>query len=289
MPQFRTAISLVTDYLVFAHRCNSVIRDRSARRAVAASHAKASNVPICAGWLMMDQASDAGAMRPAGSSATSAAGGNALLAGSQIARSTANGTPNAPATAATAPLSMSTAAAPVSHPSRRFSVAVTMTRSIPRHRWPVSPPSRTLSDASVGHDRPSPTTSFATIKVPGGNDGSRPPARPKLTTPVAPESISWRTARAAPSVEPPPIATGQPNRRAILASAAKPTTNAGDARVTLQSPRRNRAIARRGNDVDCAWSRLAELCHDVLSHARTISPGPANRYASRTNTPEDSA
>jgi len=82
--------------------------------------------------------------------------------------------------------SMSAIAAPVSRPRRRFSVCAATMRSSPRHRWPVVPPKPSAQRGvgaphlAIGHDSVRDTT------APAGNDESRPPARPKLTRPVAP-------------------------------------------------------------------------------------------------------
>jgi len=127
------------------------------------------------------------------------------------------------------------------------------------------PNNSSMNDNSAFYQSPivtSPTT------APAGNDESRPPARPKLTRPVAPASTRRSAAAVAPRAEPPPTETGQPRRRAILASAENPTTKAGVASfVCLSALRKASASPPAGGSNPCSWERTIP-CRGGLLMAR---------------------
>ena len=140
--------------------------------------------PAAAEWTSPAGRRPTGPRHPARPARPEATSGRA---GSQTARTTANGTPAAPAIVATAPLSISTTAAPL--------VLAQAPLFIGGYDDPIQAEAkmtrRTAQTARSMWDRsartsPSTVTAFATTSAPAGNAGSRPPARPKLTIPVAP-------------------------------------------------------------------------------------------------------
>ena len=146
----------------------------------------------------------AGRSRRAGSSATSAAGGSVRPAGSQIARSTANGRPCRAATRATAPLSRSMATAPVLCEQPR------LLRRLGHHR-------RAREQRAAGRAEPGRQVRVGGVHglalaharrhhhVAGRSAGSSPPARPKLTSPSTPGRPATR-----PPLPRPPAARRRP-------------------------------------------------------------------------------
>ena len=207
-------------------RAICLTRATSERLAAAASAASASSAGSCPGCATSEAATRQTPIAPRASSAASAAGGKARSAGSQIARSTANGTPRAAATRATAPLSRSAAVAPVRWWRRRFSATLAITASAPSTMSSVAPPSIRDRFASAAKRSSPAITVVGTMRAPGRSAGSSPPASPKLINAEAPAVMSDHAAACAPSVVPPPMATGQPSRRAMRASATRPTTTA---------------------------------------------------------------
>jgi hypothetical protein len=202
-----------------------------------------SNPGSCAGCRASDAATRLNAIVPLDLNAASAAGGRERQAGSQTARRTAKGRPRSVAISATAPLSISSAAQPVRCHNRCFSAAVATTQVVASRVCGVNPPSRCAREGSVCNGCvPVITDSGITIE-PGGRVGSRPPARPQLISAVAPSAISRSVARRAPSLVPPPIAT-RPSRRAMRASAARPTTIPSDAKASFSASPAFRVVSR---------------------------------------------
>ena len=143
------------------------------------------------------------------------------------------------------------------HAGRRMECRASRQRVPPRH-FPDPPPQRRSArgagvcaqysqrsyrrrEAHVGSDRKACVTSSHRLHSAGrrrspwmarsarraGVPGSNPPASPKLIRPEQPCSASVFAAASAPRGVPPPIATGQPRRRAMRASVTRPTTIAG--------------------------------------------------------------
>ena len=143
------------------------------------------------------------------------------------------------ATRATAPLSRSAAVAPVRWWRLRFSAALDMTVSAPSTTSSVTPPSIRDRSASVAWRSSPAMTAVGTMRAPGRSPGYSPPARPRLISAEAPSAMSKSAADCAPSVVPPPMATGKPSRRAMRASAARPTTTAARVFQSLRAERSN--------------------------------------------------
>eukprot|EP01037_Dinobryon_pediforme_P005758 gene5758-5821_t len=121
---------------------------------------------ICSGLPRTERATRRAAMAPFSFSAAKAAAGRSRSAGSQIARSTANGIPCRSATRATAPDSRSTEPHKVDFASAALSAAVT-TISLPACSIPPNhPPSASDNAALVGRMRPASTTAIGTMIAP---------------------------------------------------------------------------------------------------------------------------
>src|SRR6185437_4097335 len=159
------------------------------RRARAASRVSASSAGSWPGCAISERSTRRRPMAPRASSATSAAGGRSRSAGSQIARRAAKRSPCSSATRATAPLSRSTATAPVISNQCRFSAA--LATAVSPHSS-VPPSARPRSVGSVGRSEPASSTCDGTTTSPGRSAGSSPPARPNLTSAVAPPGAACR-------------------------------------------------------------------------------------------------
>ncbi len=199
-------------------------RSSSARRARPASAANARRPGSCHGRDSAAPATRNAPMRPWLSSATNAACGRSRNAGSHTARRTANGSPYRVAARATAALSRSTATAPVRDHRTCFACAVATTVPSPNSAPSVGPPNAADRAASVAQRVSVASTQLGTTNVPGVRPGSRPPAKPKLTSPPTPRATSLAVATSAPAGPPPPTSTGRPRRRAMRASASRPVT-----------------------------------------------------------------
>ena len=201
-------------------------RATSERLAATASAASASSAGSCPGRATSEATTRQTPIAPRASSAASAAGGKARSAGSQIARSTANGSRERRRRAPPRRFPDRAAAADVCDREG----GVFPRRSPQPHRRPaptcaVAPPSSRDSSGSVGMTRVAGDHRGRDDQCPGTQRRIQPASQTEADQRIA---ALLRSAVApplrAPAAVPPPIATRHPRRRAMRASAASPTT-----------------------------------------------------------------